>query len=419
MNGLNHMKNKKELIELKTLSELISKSNKKLEKYIADHKIQIIKKDHAHLVELKDFADFEPIAKMIHSKWEQFEQIKPNREYKSIELFAGAGGMSLGMKQAGFKAILLNDSNKNACLTLKENVPDWNVICEDIYNIDFKSYKNKNIDLLTGGFPCQSFSYIGKRLGFEDTRGTLFFEMARAINEIKPKIVLAENVAGLLTHDAGKTIETIKDIINEIGYTIIMLKLHNTMLYKVPQKRERIIFIAVRNDLYNDEIKISNLPYYHRIPVVGDILKKSDLYKKQLPSSNKPSYSTNKEYIMNLIPQGGNWKNLPKDLQRTYMGKASESSGGKTGFARRLSIYEPSLTLTTAPSQKQTERCHPLETRPLSIREYARIQTFPDNWLFKGSIAEQYKQIGNAVPVNFAYMIGLVIVDYLNKLELK
>ncbi|MDH5796361.1 MAG: DNA cytosine methyltransferase [Anaplasmataceae bacterium] len=116
------------------------------------------------------------------------------------------------------------------------------------------------------------------------------------------------------------------------------------------------------------------------------------------------------------MPAGGYWKDLPINLQKEYMQKSYYLSGGKTGIARRISWNEPSLTLTCSPSQKQTERCHPDETRPFTIREYARIQTFPDDWEFYGSISSQYKQIGNAVPVNLSTAIGGSLKNTLNKL---
>ncbi len=153
----------------------------------------------------------------------------------------------------------------------------------------------------SGGFPCQAFSYAGRKLGFEDTRGTLFFEFSRAIREIKPKIFLGENVRGLYQHDSGRTIETIISVLEDSGYYVFKPKILKAIFYQVPQK--------------------------------------------------------------------------------------------------------------------QTERCHPEETRPLTVREYARIQTFPDDWQFKGSTASQYKQIGNAVPVNLAHAVGRSLVRLLNAIE--
>ena len=123
---------------------------------------------------------FPQFSAMFNSSWDEDVSIKPSREYSLVELFAGAGGLALGLEQAGFKSVLLNEKDKYACETLRINRPDWNVVEDDIANVNFESLKGK-VDLLTGGFPCQPFSYAGKQLGFEDLRGTLVFEMARAI----------------------------------------------------------------------------------------------------------------------------------------------------------------------------------------------------------------------------------------------
>ena len=148
-----------------------------------------------------------------------------------------------------------------------------------------------------------------------------------------------------------------------------------------------------------------------------DALKKGELYSTNVPKSHGAEYPEHKRKILELVPQGGYWKDLPDKYQREYMGKSYHLGGGKTGMARRLSWDDPSLTLTCAPAQKQTERCHPDKTRPLTVREYARIQTFPDNWEFQGSMSSQYKQIGNAVPVNLGYAMGRALVRLLNKIS--
>ena len=132
--------------------------------------------------------------------------------------------------------------------------------------------------------------------------------------------------------------------------------------------------------------------------------------------SKGQKYPEKKQRVMELVPMGGYWKDLPVATQKEYMGKSFYSGGGKTGMARRLSLDEPALTLTCSPSQKETERCHPTETRPLTIREYARIQTFPDTWEFAGAMSAQYNQIGNAVPVNLAYALGRSLIRLLNEI---
>lgn len=358
---------------------------------------------------------FEQAQLLFESKWDEEKNIKPARPYRLVELFAGAGGLALGMEKAGFESILLNEFDKHACNTLRLNRPEWNIVEGDIANVNFTSYRNK-IDILSGGFPCQAFSYAGKKLGFEDTRGTLFFEFARAIKEINPKVIVAENVRGLLKHENGNTLSAISNVIDELGYQLVEPRVLKAMFYQVPQKRERLFLIGIRKDLAT-QVQFNWPSPYSRIMTMRDALKKGILFESDVPESQGQSYPQRKAEILSLIPPGGYWRDLPDDLQREYMKKSYFLGGGKTGMARRLSWDEPSLTLTCSPAQKQTERCHPEETRPLTVREYARIQTFPDSWIFSGPITAQYKQIGNAVPVNLAYAVGRALTGLLNDIE--
>jgi len=359
---------------------------------------------------------FEQANLLMNSKWDDELDVKPKRNYRLIELFAGAGGLAVGMEKAGFESVLLNEFNKDACQTLRINRPKWNVVEGDIAGVDFKKYKGK-IDILTGGFPCQAFSYAGKKLGFEDIRGTLFYQFARAVREINPAIFLGENVRGLLSHDSGKTLQTIKNVISELGYTLVEPKVLKAIYFQVPQKRERLILIGVRNDLADFVSKYRWPSPSKRVLTIKDALKKGTLYPTNVSKSAGQKYPTRKKEILDLVPPGGYWRDLPLDIQKEFMKKSFFLGGGKTGMARRLSWEEPSLTLTCAPAQKQTERCHPDETRPLTIREYARIQTFPDEWKFAGSLSSQYKQIGNAVPVNLAHAVGRSLIRLFNEME--
>ena len=327
------------------------------------------------------------------------EYITPSvkTNFKVLELFAGGGGLALGLEQSGFKTAALIEIDKYACDTLLYNRPQCNVINEDVRNIDFSKFK---VDVVTGGFPCQSFSYAGKKLGFEDTRGTLFFEFARAVKEIQPKVFLAENVRGMISHDNGQTLKIIIQILSDLGYTV-QYRLMNAVNYGVPQKRERIVIIGTQPGFR------FNYPKQHKtIMTLKDALN-------NVPKSEGMQYSIKRKKILELVPPGGCWRDLPLDVQKEFMGKSYFSGGGRTGMARRLSWDEPSLTLTTSPSQKQTERCHPEEVRPFTVREYARIQTFPDWWEFKGSISHKYKQIGNAVPVKLAAQLGQSLIECL------
>lgn len=349
--------------------------------------------------------------------WDDEFCVVPNRVFRSIELFAGAGGLALGLEKAGFQAVLLNEWDKSACSTLRTNRPDWNVVEGSISGIDFRPYSGQ-VDFLSGGFPCQAFSYAGKSRGFEDTRGTMFFEFARAISEISPAVFLGENVRGLITHDNGKTLEVIKETIDELGYHLVEPRVLNSMNYQVPQKRERIFLVGIRKDLLNDAHFIWPAPY-ERVLTMKDALKKGILFDCDVPDSHGQVYPPRKKEILDLVPAGGYWRDLPDDIQREYMKGSYFLGGGKTGMARRISWDEPCLTLTCAPAQNQTERCHPEQTRPLTVREYARIQTFPDNWVFEGSMTQQYKQIGNAVPVNLGFTMGRALMRLMNQIDPK
>lgn len=328
------------------------------------------------------------------------------KKHTTIELFAGAGGLALGIENAGFDTLGLIEFNKDAADTLKCNMPNWRVINDDISNIsnldllEYFDLDKGDLDLLSGGAPCQSFSYAGKRLGLEDARGTLFYHYAKFLEQLQPKMFLFENVKGLLSHDKGKTYKVITDIFQSCGYSI-KYKVLNAWDYGVAQKRERLITIGIRNDLNN---KITfDFPAPHKYkPVLRDILL-------NCPKSEGSSYSEYKRKIFELVPPGGYWRDIPEDIAKEYMKSCWYMEGGRTGILRRLSLDEPSLAVLTSPSQKQTDRCHPLEARPFTIRENARCQSFPDDWQFCGSIGSQYKQVGNAVPVNLAYEIALQI----------
>ncbi len=324
----------------------------------------------------------------------------------TIELFAGAGGLALGIERAGFKTLGLIEIDKDASDTLKSNRASWRVINDDIANIsclnltEYFNISKGELDLLSGGAPCQSFSYAGKRLGLEDARGTLFYHYAKFLEQLQPKMFLFENVRGLLTHDGGRTYNTITDIFESTGYTI-QKKVLNAWDYGVAQKRERLITIGIRKDLAAQITFEFPTPHAYK-PVLRDILL-------DCPPSEGTPYSDYKKRIFELVPPGGYWRDIPEEIAKEYMKSCWYMGGGRTGILRRLSLDEPSLTVLTSPSQKQTDRCHPLEARPFTVRENARCQSFPDDWHFCGNVGSQYKQVGNAVPVNLAYEIGLEI----------
>ena len=332
-------------------------------------------------------------------------------EYCVLELFAGAGGLAVGLEKSGLKCVALNEIDKWACQTLRNNRPNWRVLEGDIKDYSFTEFKDK-VDVVTGGFPCQAFSYAGKKLGLNDARGTLFYEFARVVYEVNPVICIGENVRGLLSHDKGKTLAGMISILDEIGYQVVPIEVLKAIHYRVPQKRERLILVGVRKDV---DIDFSYPKPHKKIYNLKDALKKGELFNCDVPKSKGATYPEYKKKILDMVPPKGYWRDLPIDVQKEYMGGSFYLGGGKTGMARRIGWDEPSLTLTCSPAQKQTERCHPEETRPFTVREYARIQTFPDDWKFAGSTAQQYKQIGNAVPVNLGQELGYSVVKFLNE----
>jgi DNA (cytosine-5)-methyltransferase 1 len=403
----------KEYYSLSEVADLLSVSKETLRRWDRNGKLTAVREPMSNYrvyrkeqLKIFDSLDF------LFNKKDDSNYVIPKRDYTAIELFAGAGGLALGMEQAGIKCLALNEIDHWASETLRNNRPNWNVIEDDVKNVSFKEFKGK-VDIVTGGFPCQAFSYAGKKLGLKDARGTLFYEYARVVQETMPPICIGENVRGLLNHDGGRTIEGMISSLDEIGYQVMPSRILKAIFYNVPQKRERVLIVGIRKDI---SMELFEFPKpYKKIYNLRDALKKGELFATDVPESPGSLYPKSKFKVLDIVPEGGYWRDLPPEMQKEYMGGSFYLGGGKTGMARRMSWDEPSLTLTCSPAQKQTERCHPEETRPFTIREYARIQTFPDEWNFAGSVSQQYKQIGNAVPVNLAKEIGYSIVRFLNE----
>tara|TARA_R110002049_G_scaffold279949_3_gene459146 strand:+ start:2495 stop:3751 length:1257 start_codon:yes stop_codon:yes gene_type:complete len=401
----------KEYYSLSEAAELLGKSKETLRRWDRDGKLTAAREPISEYRVYKK----EDINSLLKPLFDELDEAtdnseKPIKDFKVLELFAGAGGLAIGLEKSGIKCVALNEIDKWACQTLRKNRPHWHVLEGDIKSFNFKKY-NKEVDIVTGGFPCQAFSYAGKRLGLEDARGTLFYEFARTVKEVNPPICIGENVKGLLSHEKGETLKGMISILDEIGYNVVPVKVLKAIHYKVPQKRERLILVGIRKDI---DIKYEYPKPYQSIYTLSDALKKGKLYDTDVPKSEGSKYPQHKKDVLDLVPQKGYWRDLPLDIQKEYMGKSFYLGGGKTGMARRIGWDEPSLTLTCSPAQKQTERCHPDETRPFTVREYARIQTFPDEWKFTGSVSQQYKQIGNAVPCNLGKEIGYSVVKFLN-----
>lgn len=388
------------------------------EEIVSEKDVGLIKEDTMQQISL--FSESSIGINRFDYKNESFSdtsQVRPIRDFSVLETFAGAGGLALGFEKAGVINAGVIELDADAVSTLRNNRPEWNILEGDINQITEQgilTYEEfsplKDLDILTGGFPCQSFSYAGKGKGFADTRGTLFYPYAMLIEQLMPKVFVAENVKGLVNHDKGKTLTTMISTFKDIGYQINWNVL-NAWDYETAQKRERIFIIGIRNDLVNLQKYSYSFPAsFDYKPVLKDVLK-------NVPTSEGIKYSDKKKKVLELVPPGGCWVDLPEEIAKDYLGASWNSGGGKRGMARRISWDEPSLTLTTSPNQKQTERCHPDETRPFSVREYARIQGFPDDWKFSGNVYSQYKQIGNAVPVELAKNVGKSIINYLNQFQ--
>ncbi|MDI9640609.1 DNA cytosine methyltransferase [Geitlerinema splendidum] len=359
----------------------------------------------------------------------------------SIGLFAGAFGLDLGLEQAGFQTVSLVENEPDAVKTIALNRPHLteSAIPRDIRQVDAATLLAEGgrvlnlsrplhpgeVDLVTGGPPCQPFSTAGKRGSVGDPRGSLFMDFIRLIEGIQPRFFIMENVRGLLSapirhrshnqrgtgfsplepdEKAGSALQVVLTEMRRIGYQI-NYGLLNAADYGVPQVRQRVIFIGSREG----EAVTLPQPTHHREGLQGlphwRTLKDA-LANLQEDAPEYVPYSESRLQYLRLLKAGQNWRNLPPELQPAAMGGAYHSGGGKVGFYRRLAWDEPAPTITTSPHQKATDMCHPEALRPLSIRECQAIQTFPQDWIFHGSLTSKYRQIGNAVPVLLAKAIG-------------
>lgn len=344
---------------------------------------------------------------------------------RAISLFSGAMGLDIGLMQAGIKIEIGQDFDAYCVQTMIAN--GHKGILGDIRDISPESLlRETNMKagepfLVCGGPPCQPFSTAGKRLGINDPRGSLFRDFVRMIDVIRPRFFVMENVKGLMSallKDAdGKNTETkvldiILDEFRKLNYKTVYGVL-DAVNYGVPQFRERFVLIGSRD---NEDIFLPVPTHFHvhqnsnyRWRTLGDTIRDLENVEGECGA-----FSESRLKYLKMIPEGGNWKNLPEEIMQEAMGGAFHSGGGKVGFYRRLSYSQPSPTVVTSPVQKATMMCHPTKDRPLSVAEYARIQQFPDDWNFIGNMSSKYKQIGNAVPIGLAKAIGEMLVSVAN-----
>ncbi|MCL2887752.1 MAG: DNA cytosine methyltransferase [Elusimicrobia bacterium] len=313
------------------------------------------------------------------------------KKIKLLSLFAGCGGLDWGFHEAGYEVVWANDFEKNACETFKKNLGDV-IKCGDITAID--PYTDKTIpecDIITGGFPCQDFSVIWKRPGLEGKRGNLYKSFLRFIDAKKPKAFVAENVKGLLSANNGKAIEQIVRDFESIapGY-VVKPKLYNFADFGVPQFRERILIIGIRVDTgfdFKHPAETHGPGRANPYVTTGAALEGAEKAKH---NNEKINIAPKTVDLLKLILEGGNFTDIPKNNPLYVKGMISH-------VYRRIDRKQPAKTIIAA-GGGGTWGYHYPEPRPLTNRERARIQSFPDKFVFSGSIAEVRRQIGNAVP---------------------
>jgi len=327
--------------------------------------------------------------------------------YEFVEVCSGAGGLSTGLARAGLRPVLLNDIDPTCCETLRRN-HDCAVVCgplQQAVGVVRGRPPDRRVALLAAGLPCQSFSTAGKREGMQDARGQVFLDFVEAVRAIEPRMYLIENVKGIINHSGGETFRFLQQQLSLGGTYRIYHSVLNAAAFGVPQKRERVFIVGVHHDI--------DAPF--EFPAGGSEVVPVRHALDTPGTSQGVQYSEYKRAFFRLIPPGGCWVDLPAAMQKDYMGASFHASGGRRGILRRLHMDRPAPTLLCNPQSKQSERCHPTEDRPLNLREYARIQTFDDDYAFAGSVAQRYRQIGNAVPVLLAYRGGVRIVEFLER----
>lgn len=361
------------------------------------------------------------------------EQDKPI----ALSFFSGAMGLDLGIEKAGFNIRFACEVDKFCRQTIALNRPNIALLGDindyepdDILKAARLTTKD-DIDLIVGGPPCQAFSTAGKRKAFHDERGNVFLKYIDLALSLEPKYLVIENVRGLLScslkpksiHQRekkfseeeikGSALNLILKKLKSHGYSY-SFNLYNSANFGTPQTRERIIIICSINGKTppfltptHSENGEYELPKW----------KTLESCLKNIPRHDHINFPEKRLKYYRILKSGQNWRNLPKELQKEAMGKSYYLGGGKTGFLRRLAWNKPSPTLVTHPAMPATDLAHPEQDRPLSIQEYKRIQEFPDNWKLVGSLIQQYKQVGNAVPISLGFAVGKLIKNLIDGVE--
>ncbi|MYY43526.1 DNA cytosine methyltransferase [Elizabethkingia anophelis] len=348
---------------------------------------------------------------------------------KGVDIFCGAGGMSLGAQMAGIDVTLAIDYNQSAIETFKFNHPETpNILCENIANVDFKNY-NDNYFVLMGGPPCQGFSVSNTKTRNEtNSNNSLFYEFIRAVEKLQPRWFIFENVEGITLFQKGNVIKTLKEEMIKLGY-VTTENVLTASDYGVPQKRNRFFMVGNRAGLdfvfppklnfqVSVEEAISDLPDIENGSSINELPYKktkdssyTKLMRKNSSKSLQNIVSKNKDYVIERykhIQQGENWKSIPPELMSNY----KDINNCHSGIYRRLKADKPSVVIA---NYRKNMLIHPFQDRGLSVREAARLQSFPDDFIFQGSLMHKQQQIGNAVPPLLAKAIVEQIIKIDNK----
>ena len=353
-------------------------------------------------------------------------------KYNGISLFTGAMGLDLGMESCGIVPRVCVENDPICIQTIKLNRPRLPLVCKGVEEIDsnellrLAGLKKGDVFIVFGGPPCQAFSTAGNRESLKDTRGNCLLEFIKKVREIEPQYFVMENVRGLLSASIvpkhrstgkhaseerpGSVLRYMLSLFKEAGYTV-SFALFNSANYGVPQKRERVIFFGSRG---GSRIPLPSPTHTEDGESTGKkwITLKETIGSLKDVTHQHVEFSEKRKKFYRMLKPGQNWRNLPLELQEEAMGASYHLGGGKTGFYRRLSWDKPSPTIVTRPNMPATDLAHPTKLRPLSVEEYRAIQQFASSWQFAGNMIEQYRQIGNAVPVGMSYAAGKAIVDF-------
>ncbi|HDZ9156415.1 TPA: DNA cytosine methyltransferase, partial [Vibrio cholerae] len=362
---------------------------------------------------------------------------------KFISLFSGAMGLDLGLEMAGFETAVCVENDKEAVKTIKHNKSELPVFDRSIVDVTGNELLEAGkfgdlVPLVAGGPPCQAFSVFGNRLGIEDARGQLVFEFMRIVEETRPATFLMENVRGLLSmsivpnkkelksdsavpkgyFEKGSLLKKILSDFNALGYHVDCYVV-NAVNYGAPQNRERVLLIGNRFGYQTKfpEPLFSNRPEDNLPPfkTLGEAISPEAGFVDTC--TEVMNFSERKLKYLAMVPEGGNWRSLPEDIQKESMGKSWYLKGGRSAYWRKLSYAFPSPTVVTMPNHAGTSMCHPKELRAISVGEAAAIQEFPRHWEFQGTTAAKFRQVGNAVPTRLGNVAGSVLKELLGKIK--